>query len=185
MVGRIWLNILNKNVFHNFYLEILIIRQLYNCILHIMVIYRRMIGALNTLGTFYNYKNCRISLTYRSSSTLNCMSAVHVRTFCIFSYLDYSFFYKLSYKMYDHLFLVKFLSSFAKIFRIGLSFEFKSKTGEKLNFQGKIILQLNTFFKSIISCPYNLKDQEIFSKKWQKNRDLHRGKIIVLTLKKE
>lgn len=67
--------------------------------------------------------------------------------------------------MYKHFILVKFLSSFLNISRIRPSFEFKSKTGEKLNFDQKIILQLNTFFKSIISRSCILKDEEIFSSK--------------------
>jgi len=82
--------------------------------------------------------------------------------------------------MYKHFILVEFLSSFLKIFRIGPSFEFKSKTGEKLNFDQKIILQLNTFFKSIISRSCILKDEEIISPTLQQKRDFDRGKIMFL-----
>lgn len=86
--------------------------------------------------------------------------------------------------MYKHYFLVEFLSSFLNIFRIEPSLGFKLKTGEKLNFDQKIILQLNTFFKSIISRSRIIKDQEIFSSKLQQKRDFNRGKIMFfVTLK--
>lgn len=104
-VWMILLNIVNKNIFHKFYPEILYLHQPYYDNSRIMVILVPKMVTLDILGTFFDYKNCSKPLIYRNNSTSYCINAESVRIIYTFSYLDYSFFINFPIKCTNTIFL--------------------------------------------------------------------------------
>lgn len=110
----ILLNIVNRSIFHKFYLEILFLHLLYCNNSHIMEILVSKMVILNTLGIFFDYKNCSKPLIYRSNSTLYCTNAKDAHIIYTFSYLDYSFFINFPIKCTNTLFLSNSYPPFLK-----------------------------------------------------------------------
>lgn len=104
-VWMILLNIVNKNIFHKFYPEILDLHQPYYDNSRIMVILVPKMVTLDILGTFFDYRNCSKPLIYRNNSTSYCINAESVRIIYTFSYLDYSFFINFPIKCTNTIFL--------------------------------------------------------------------------------